>query len=124
MIRGFANSEEINSKNLVYYAFSTNTKTLWDLRIVWVLEDGGLPVLKEDALKPMQPPQKYNERVLTDKVSDSTESFMNVLSGNINGETINLTDDIDLSKVYWKPVELTNTTINGNGNTITLDVNV
>ena len=124
MIRGFANSEEINSKNLVYYAFSTNTKILWDLRIVWSLEDGGLPVLKEDALKPMQPPQKYNERVLTDKVSDSTESFMSVLSGDVNGETINLTDDIDLSKVYWKPVELTNTTINGNGNTITFDVNV
>ena len=124
MVRGFASVSEISSDKLVFYAMSPNTKTLWNLFALWALEDGCTPVLREDAVKPANPTVKYLERVLTDMVSDSTDSFMEALKEDVVGETIKLTDDIDLTKVYWTPVSLKNCVLDGNNKTITLDVNV
>lgn len=123
MIRGFIGAGEIISTNeFIYYAVDTSNLTNWDTEYIWNVENNSLPTLRMFEINPSSPSSEYLRRDLELKELANKVSFLEVFASNVANENIKLSEDVDLT-AGWTPVSITNTTIDGNGKTITINLN-
>ncbi len=123
LIRGYASAGEVVITNeFVFYAIDMNTITNWDTEYVWNVEGNSLPTLRMGSIYPTVPSGEYFLRNLAQKDLGNKETFVSTFSSNVNNQKIKLLEDVDLT-AGWTPVSVTNSTVDGNGKTIRLNLN-
>ena len=123
LIRGFISANEVISTNeFVYYAIDMNTITTWDTTYVWNTTNNSLPTLRMGNIYPASPSGEYFRRNLAQKTLGNSATFVDTFSSNVENQNIKLLDNVDLS-AGWTPVSVKNTTIDGNNQTITINLN-
>lgn len=123
LVRGFANvSEVISTNEFIYYAINVNTLTNWDTTYVWDISNNCLPKLRMGNIDPASPSSEYLRRNLEQIDLGNKKNFVEIFSSNVDNESIKLSSDIDLTN-GWTPVAVSNSTIDGEGHTITINLN-
>ena len=123
LVRGFANASEVISTNeFIYYAINVNTITDWDTAYVWNVANNALPKLRMGNIYPASPSSEYLRRNLEEIDLGNKKNFVEIFSSNVENESIKLSSDIDLTN-GWTPVSVSNSTIDGAGHTITINLN-
>ena len=123
LVRGFISAGEVVSTNeFVYYAIDMNTITSWDTTYVWDVTNNSLPTLKMGNIYPASPTSEYFRRNLAQKDLGNKETFLETFKTDVENQSIKLLDNVDLTS-GWTPVNVTNTTIDGNNKTITINLN-
>lgn len=123
LIRGFASAGDLISTNeYIYYAIDMNNLVNWDTTYVWDVTNNTLPTLRMGAIYPAEPSGEYFRRDLAQKDMGNEDTFVNTFSSDVVDQNIKLLDDMDLTS-GWTPVSAKNSTIDGNGKTITINLN-
>ena len=123
LVRGFVSESEVISTNeYVYYAIDLNNVTNWDTTYVWNVSNNALPTLRMGSIYPTEPTGEYFRRDLAEKALGNTETFKDVFKADVADQNIKLLNDVDLTS-GWTPVKVTNTTIDGDNKTITINLN-
>lgn len=123
LIRGFASAGEVISTNeFVYYAIDMNNITNWDTTYVWNISNNSLPTLRMGSIYPTDPSGEYFRRDLSQKDLGNKTTFVNTFSSDVENESIKLLEDVDVT-AGWTPVSVKNSTIDGNGKTIKINLN-
>ena len=123
LIRGFANAGEVVATNeYVFYAIDMNTITNWDTTYVWDASSNSLPTLRMGSIYPTTPSGEYFRRDLAQKDLGNKETFVDTFASNVENQNIKLLEDVDLTN-GWTPVSVKNSTIDGNNQTIKINLN-
>ena len=124
LIRGFASAGSVVETNeFVYYAIDANSKAFWDTTYVWSLSTTSMPTLIMGSVEPDGVSGEYFRKDLTQvEVTEKENDFTQVFDKDINDANIKLLEDVNLSS-GWQPINISNTTIDGNGITITINLN-
>ena len=123
LVRGFAGAGNmIDANEYIYYAVNAGELTTWDTTYVWDIEGNKLPTLRMGNIAPTGPSSEYLRRDLEQKALNDKQAFLDMFKQDIKNENIKFLEDIDLS-TDWTPIALTNTTIDGNGKTVTVNLN-
>lgn len=123
LVRGFVSASEVIATNeFIYYAIDMNTIENWDTTYVWDITNNSLPILRMGSVEPTQPSGDYFRRDLAEKALGNTDTFKDVFKANVADQNITILDNMDLTS-GWTPVSVTNTTIDGNGKTISINLN-
>ena len=123
LVRGFANASEVISTNeFIYYAVDMNTITSWDTTYIWDITNNSLPTLRMGNIYPASPSSEYLRRNLEQKDLGNKTTFVDTFSSDVENENIKLLSDVDLTN-GWTPVAVKNSIIDGDGHTITINLN-
>ncbi len=123
LVRGFISASDVITTNeFIYYAIDMNTIEKWDTMYVWNVSNNSLPILRMGSIEPTQPSGEYFRRDLTETALGNTETFKDVFKADIKDQNITLLEDMELTS-GWTPVSVTNSTIDGNGKTISINMN-
>ncbi|MBQ8615732.1 MAG: hypothetical protein IJ415_04125 [Clostridia bacterium] len=122
LIRGFAGAGDmIETNEYIYYGIDANNLISWDTTYVWNVENNSLPTLKMNSIYPEGPSSEYLRRDLLQKDLNNKTAFLNLFKSDIKDESIKFLDDMDLTD-GWTPISVTNTTIDGNNKTVTINI--
>ena len=123
LIRGYAGAGDmIDTNEYIYYAVDAANLVNWDTTYVWDVEGNALPTLKMGSVYPTGPSSEYLLRNLEQKDLNDKTTFLNMFKSDINNESIKILEDMDFSS-GWTPINLTNSTIDGNNKTIKVNLN-
>ena len=122
LIRGFISAGSVVETNeYVFYAINVTNKTMWDTDYVWKVNSTSMPSLILGSVEPSGVSGDYFRKDLNKvEVTDTTNSFENMFKTDVEDLNIQLLEDVVLTD--WTPVSLKNCTIDGCGNTITLNL--
>ncbi len=123
MVRGYASvAEAINAENpFVFFAIDQNNITSWDTEYVWKLSSSRLPTLTMGGTNPSNPSSEYMNRNLNNTDANK-DTFINVFASDINGSNITFSDAGVYELSNHTPINITNSTIDGNGATIRVNL--
>jgi hypothetical protein len=99
-----------------------NTSIEWDTTYVWNVTNNSLPILRMGSIYPAEPSGEYFRRDLAQKDMGNEDTFVHTFASDVVDQNIKLLDDMDVTS-GWTPVNVTNSTIDGNGKTIIINLN-
>lgn len=123
LIRGFASAGSVVETNeFIYYAVDANSKTMWDTTYVWSLSTTSMPSLIMGSVEPDGVSGEYFRKDLTQvEITEENNGFTQIFASDVVDANIKLLENVDLS-AGWNPINISNTTIDGNGVTITINL--
>lgn len=121
LIRGYETAGNIVDVNeYVFYTIDAD-KTLWN-EYIWQFNTISLPTLTMGAVELEGVASNYFTQNLTSQPIVSADDFITTFATDAVGKKFKLRDDVDLTS-GWTPVSLKDCEIDGNGYTITVDLN-
>lgn len=123
LIRGYAGvGDMISTNEYVYYAVDAKNLTNWDTTYVWNVEGNNLPTLRMGSVYPTNPSSAYLNRDLEQKALNDKQAFIDLFKSDIDSQNIKFLEDMNVAN-DWTPIAVSNSTIDGNNKTVTVNLN-
>ena len=123
MVRGYASvAEAVETNEYVFYAMSENEKEFWDAENIWIVSNASLPKLAMGNILPENPDSKYYSKDIESVSVGNAQNFVEIFNGkDVDSKKYFLDSNLTLDS--WEAASLLNSQIDGNGKTITINLN-